>query len=122
METVDIVLASVYLVMAAAVGVLLFSAVYRIKMGEKSPSVVNGIPAGKITLATVIGTIVMLVITFLTGTDNKLTVNGDVYENALWLKVADMFIFTSLMMFVLAAVIVLYGVVRRYFNIKRRRL
>lgn len=122
METVDIVLASVYLVMAAAVGVLLFSAVYRIKMGEKSPSVVNGIPAGKITLATVIGTIVMLVITFLTGTDNKLTVNGNVYENALWLKVADMFIFTSLMMFVLAAVIVLYGVVRRYFNIKRRRL
>lgn len=122
METVDIVLASVYLVMAAAVGVLLFSAVYRIRMGEKSPSVVNGIPAGKITLATVIGTIVMLVITFLTGTDNKLTVNGDIYENTLWLKVADMFIFTSLMMFVLAAVIVLYGVVRRYVNIKRRRL
>lgn len=122
METVDIVLASVYLVMAVAVGVLLFSAVYRIRMGEKSPSVVNGIPAGKITLATVIGTIVMLVITFLTGTDNKLTVNGDIYENTLWLKVADMFIFTSLMMFVLAAVIVLYGVVRRYVNIKRRRL
>lgn len=48
-----------------------------------------------------------LVITFVAGSDAPLTVNGESYDDALWLKVADMFIGTAVALTVVAAAAVM---------------
>ncbi|MCH5311724.1 MAG: hypothetical protein J1E57_07210 [Prevotella sp.] len=113
MEAIDAVLVLMYLMMLAAVAVMVFSIVRSIRLGNKSLSVVNGVPAGRIVGGTVAFTVVLLVITFLAGSSAPLTVNGETYGETLWLKVADMFIFTSSLMFLVAAALIVYGLFRR---------
>jgi len=51
-------------------------------------------------------------LTFLLGSSVPMTVNGKVYADALWLKVADMFIFTGMGLILVAIGAVLYGATR----------
>lgn len=118
MELVDIVLICIYLILAASAGVMVFSVVRRMRLGRKMFVHVNGIPAGKIVMSTVLLTLAVLAVTFLAGSGSPLAVNGGTYADALWLRVADMFIFTSLSMIVAAAAVIVYGIVRRWSDAK----
>jgi len=120
METVDIVLICIYLVMAATIGVLLFSVVRGVCLREKSFTTVNGIPVGRIAAATATGTSAILAVTFLTASEQPLTVNGGQYTEWIWLKTADMFIFTSLLMIAAASAVVVFGIIRRYGNVYKK--
>ena len=73
---------------------------------------VHGIPAKKIFHITWIGTLVLLVATFLLGSSSPMLINGNEYGDSLWLKLSDMFVFTSLLMLLGAIVAVLFGATR----------
>lgn len=115
---VDIILIVVYLMLTATVGVLVFSVVRSGYMGGKSFMVVNGIPVGKIFAAITVVLIAVLALTFALGSDNVLYVNGKTYSECFWLKAADMFIYTSALMLIVASALVVYGIFRRNRNVR----
>ena len=106
------VLLLMYGIVLAAVVVLGCAIYHTLKTRGRGERVDNGIPVKKIAYVVAIGTMVVLLLTFLLGSSVPMTVNGKVYADALWLKVADMFIFTSMGMILVAIGAVLYGATR----------
>ena len=48
-------------------------------------------------------TVALMVLTFLLGSTSPILVNGAVYDNAFWLKTANMFVWSSIIMILIAA-------------------
>lgn len=116
---IDVVLIIMYLMMAVAIAALVFSVVRSMRLGGRTLSVVNGIPSGKIILGTVAGVAVVMAVAFLTGSGDVLSINGKEYSQWFWLKAADMFINTSLLLLAVAAVLVVYGIFRRRGHVQK---
>ena len=90
----------------------LFTIVNSYRKNASKEKMVHGIPAKKIFHITWIGTLVLLVATFLLGSSSPMLINGNEYGDWLWLKLSDMFVFTSLLMLLGAIVAVLFGATR----------
>ena len=57
-----------------------------------------------------------LVIAFLIGSSQGVEVNGKQYDDALWLRTADMFVIASVAMIVLAVGLVAFASIKSYLN------
>ena len=104
----DLVLVLMYLMTAIALGVAVYSVVKggRTRSSEK---IVNGVPVAKIAWGTVAFVAVLLVVTFIAGSSEPLKVNGTLFSDAFWLRITDMFIYTSLLLIAVAVVAVGYS-------------
>lgn len=80
----------------------------------KGEAVSNGIPVRKISFAVIGVLVVLLAGTFALGSVKPIMVNGVDFADRLWLRVADMFINTSLVLLVLAIAAVVFGASRYY--------
>ncbi len=100
------------LLVAVAFVVTVFSAVSGMRKNRDEARVVNGVPAARIAWATAAGTLVLMLVTLALGSAAPLTVNGAEYTDALWLRVADMFVNTSIVMTGLAVAAVAFGATR----------
>lgn len=103
-----------YMLLLVAVALVLgvYSFVRSAVMNRKENRVVNNIPAHRIAVATVVGTIVLLALTFALSGTGTLTVNGAKYTNMLGLRASGMFIDTSLALIALAIAAVAFGAIR----------
>ena len=72
----------------------------------------NGIPVRRIFRITWIGTLAVLLLTFLLGGSAPMLINGENYADWLWLKLSDMFVITSLLMLVAGIGAVCFGATR----------
>lgn len=54
-------------------------------------------------------TVVLLVVTYLAGSDQPLMVNGALFKDSFWLKVTDMLIVSSVILIIVAAGFVCFG-------------
>ena len=99
----DIVLIFIYLMVVGAVGVLVFS-LYKAAKIRSAEKVVNGIPVARIKRWSAMAFVAMLVLAYVAGSADPLSVNG------MWLKVADMFIYTVFAMLLAAVVAVAVSV------------
>lgn len=108
---------SLLLIVCAAVAAL-FSAVKAMRVSS-SEKIENGIPVKKISYITAASTGLMLAITFAFGSSSPLSINGKMYSDAFWLKAADMFVSTSLILLFAAIAAVVYGSTR-YIRKKQR--
>ena len=106
---IDIELVLVYVVLLIALVFMAGSALRSFRLRDKSQNVVNNIPVTKIGYATLALLIVCLALTFLLGSSQPLALNGERYTSTFWLKAADMFIYTSLILILIAAGAVIYG-------------
>lgn len=100
------------LLVAVAFVVTVLSAVSGMRKSRDEARVVNGVPAARIVWATAGGTLVLMLVTLILGSTAPLAVNGEQYTDTLWLRVADMFVNTSLIMTVIAIVAVAFGATR----------
>ena len=107
----DVVLWLLYIMTFLAVSVAVCAVVrgYRRRSRE---SVVNGIPVARIAWGTLALLVVLLVLTFLIGSSSPVTVNGKTFADVFWLKATDMFIYTILLLLVVAAGAVGYSAMR----------
>ena len=83
-------------------------------------SVVNGIPVRRIAVGVTTFTILLMAVTFMFGSSDAVDINGDKYQNVFWLKVADMFVNSVLVMLVLSVAAVVFGATR-YLRKKDRK-
>lgn len=98
-----------YIVLVAAVVVVAWSMARGFKTSGGRQTRFNNIPTRRISLCVSAGTIVLMLLTFALGSSQPMRINGANYTDAFWLKVSDMFIFTSGLLIVAAIVAVAYG-------------
>lgn len=96
----DLMLWLMYLAIAVALGVTVYSVWHGMRTRRKGDDIINGVPAGKIGWCVAIGFVVCLVVTFLLGSSDPVVTNGQRFADAFWLKVTDMFIYTSILLII----------------------
>lgn len=111
----NIILIITYLLIIGTIGLTVFSLVMAYRNRNKSAAVVNNVPAARIAYIISGSVVLLLVLTFLLGSSAPMTINGVQYAQTLWLKAADMFIYTALIMLIAAIAAVAYTSL----NIKR---
>ena len=96
----DVMLGLMYLAIAIALGVTAYSVWHGMRNRRKGDDVINRVPAGRIGWCVAIGLVVCLVLTFLLGSSAPVVTNGVRFTDTLWLKVTDMFIYTSTLLII----------------------
>ena len=98
-----------YLLIIGTLALTIFSLVMAYRNRNKSAAVVNNVPATRIAYIISGGVVALLILTFLLGSSTPMVINGEQYTQALWLKTADMFIFTAIILLVVAIATVAYS-------------
>ena len=76
-----------------------------------TPAVVNGIHGKRITLGVTLGTIALMAIIFALPS-SSIYVNGELFEEKLWLRAANMFVVASVLLIIIGIGAILFGVIR----------
>ncbi|MBQ9637434.1 MAG: hypothetical protein IJV36_06020 [Prevotella sp.] len=106
---IDLLLYLIYGMLALAAMLTTWSTL-RSLVRNRGEAVEWGIPVRLIGWLIVAGLLVVLVLTFVLGDASPLAINGRTYADGLWLRVADMLINTSIVLIIVAALGVLFGV------------
>ena len=94
----DIMLWLMYIAVAAALVVTGLSVLKTLRQRTKDDEIINGVPQTRIAWTVGFIFVAILVVTFLLGSSTPLITNGQWYTNTFWLKVTDMFIYTSIIL------------------------
>ncbi|MBQ9644746.1 MAG: hypothetical protein IJV24_00110 [Prevotella sp.] len=105
---IDLLFYVIYAMLAMAVGLTGWSVVRSLTC-NRSEAVVGRIPVRSIAWATVALLAVVLAVSYACGSTQPMVVNGQTFVNGFWLRVADMFIYTSAVLIAVAVVGVLFG-------------
>ena len=89
-----------YIAIAVAIIVTIVSMVRTVRLRTKDEEVVNGVPRTRMAWIIVVAFLLCLVLTFLLGSAEPVTTNGKLFTDTFWLKAADMFIYTSLILII----------------------
>ena len=110
---IDVLLWTVYLLMAGAVGVALWSAVHGVRTHERSVDALASRRTSMIGYVTAGFVAVVLVVTCLLGSTQPVVSNGKPFTDELWLRLSDMFIYTSILLICVCSAIVVAAKFRR---------
>lgn len=105
----DAVLWFIYILVAGACVAAFCSLIRAVRQRNGADNVVNNLPAAKIKRGTFLLLAVLLALTFLLGSTEPVLVNGVKYTDSVWLKLTDMFLNTSVVLIVIAALGVAFG-------------
>ena len=96
----DIMLWLMYIAVAVALVVTVVSVVKTLRLRTKDDEVVNGVPRTRMAWVVGVAFLLCLVLTFVLGSSEPVRTNGELVTDAFWLKAADMFIYTSLILII----------------------
>lgn len=116
----NLLLATMWIFFLLALCLAIYSFVRAGKRKSKGEMKMNGIPAGNIVWITWGGTLALLVLTFVLGSSGMILINGQAFTDWLWLKLSDMFIWSSATLLLCAIGAVLFGATR-YIRKDRKR-
>lgn len=105
----DAILLLGYGSIVGAVGIAIWSVGRTLRLRGKSESHHNNIPVKRMNYIVAFGVCALLLTSFLVGSSAGLVINGITYADGFWLKIADMFIYTSGCMIIGAVGAVVYG-------------
>lgn len=110
----DLVIITMWVLFAGTLAIAGFSLFKAIRSTAKSESVVNNIPVRKISIVVFSATLLCLVLTFVLGSSEAMQINGEEFTDRFWLKAADMFVSSSIILLVSAIGVVIFGATRYY--------
>lgn len=105
----DVVIVFMEVLVLATACCAVWSLVRGLKIRGKGEKQENNVPTKKIGYSVTIGTVLLLLLTFLLGSSDRMSVNGVPYAHVFWLKVADMLISSSLVLMVVAVGAMIFG-------------
>lgn len=105
----DVVLVFMYVLVFGAAALAVAAVAIGLKRCGRTQSVVNNIPAARISWGTAVLLALSLLVTFALGSSKPVMVNGVEYTDAFWLKATDMFINTSFVLLFVAVCGVVFG-------------
>ncbi|MBR1469100.1 MAG: hypothetical protein IJ605_03165 [Prevotella sp.] len=95
----------------AAICAVVWSVVLTIRRKVKRPQRKTA-SSRWISLAVMVGTLLLLILSFLFASPASLLINGSPYTDSFWLRVADMFIISTAVLAVVAVVALVVGKLR----------
>lgn len=104
----DVLIVFMYVMVVAAMVIAIASVVRGMKMRSVSADT-NGIPESKIMYYTAGGTVALLVLSFVLSSSAPVHTGEGNYSDVFWLKVTDMFLYTTYILLFAAAMAALYG-------------
>ena len=107
-----VLIAFMILLTVVAVAIALIAACRSLKKNRRAAKVVDGIHAARLARTVVAVVIVSLVLTFALGSTQPVAVNGAAYDDSFWLRAADMFVNSSLLLIAVAVAAVVFGATR----------
>lgn len=110
----NVLLIFMFLLFVGAICLAAWSIFNSLKKRGKGEKLQNGIPVKRNAYIVVIGTFILLICTFLLSSKAPILVNGKAYENVWWLRLSDMFIWTSGILIIIAFVTVVFGASRNW--------
>ena len=113
----DAVIIFVILLIITALAVTAFAVAGEIRRHDRDTANANNIPSRRIAAVTAAVTAACMSVTFIAGSAHPMFANGTQYTTAFWLKAADMFIITGIIL-IAAAIIMVITERIRYNNIK----
>ncbi len=96
----DIMLWLMYIAIVVAVILTIVSMARTVRLRTKDEEVVNGVPRTRMAWIVIVAFLLCLVLTFLLGSSEPVKTNGELFTDTFWLKAADMFIYTSLILII----------------------
>ena len=105
--------------LAAVIAVLWAVVMAARKRGSGLAKTENRVPARRIAMLMLAGTFVLLLLTFALGSSVPVLINGKSFDNFFWLRAADMFICSSGVLLVVAALAYVYAEVKTKMNAER---
>ncbi len=105
----DVLIGLMWTFLLFAVVVAVYAVVKANRYAGKEADQSNGIPAAKIVRTTWLGTLLLLVLTFVCGSSAPMLINGEAYDDWFWVKASDMFVLSSVILLVVGVAAVLYG-------------
>ena len=103
---IDVVIIAMYVLLAVAAALCVWSAWNGVRTHQRrrSTRIASGVAGA---------TALLLLLTYLLGSTRPLVSNGKVFDDALWLRLADMFIYSSIILIAACSVIVVIARFRR---------
>lgn len=108
----NVLLTFVSLLMLVAIGMGGWMIVNSMKRRNKEEFISNGIPVVRNAFLLMAATVLLLLLTFVLGSSSTIQINGKPFTDVFWLKVADMFVWSSVVLMLVAVGVVVYGYVR----------
>lgn len=112
----DVVIVLMLLLILAALFLAVATKVLSLRKNH-TDAVVNGIHGKRITWAVVGGTAVLMALTYIAFPANEIIVNGIAFSDGVWLRAANMFVISSLVLVFLAVVAIVVALL-----VNRRRV
>ena len=109
---IDALLYVVYLLLGVVTGLAVWSGLHGVRSHQKTKEPTRGVPARAIAYGVAGLLAVVMLITFLLGSSKW-------FKDVLWLKLTDMFIYTALVMLIVAAIGVVIGASGMMRKVKR---
>lgn len=103
---IDVVIIAMYVLLAVAAALCVWSAWNGVRTHQRRRST-------RIAYGVAGATALLLLLTYLLGSTRPLVSNGKVFDDALWLRLADMFIYSSIILIAACSVIVVIARFRR---------
>ena len=103
---IDIIIILMYVLLAATLAVSVWSAWNGVRTHQRRQSTRIGYGVAAFT-------VVLLAVTWLLGSTRPIVSNGHVFDNPWWLRLTDMFLWSSLILIIVCSVIVVIAKFRR---------
>ena len=111
----DLLLIFMPLLALLALGLSIWAVVRSVrKLRGSGNGIENNVPAARISRSVILGTIGIVVFSFLVASGREMLVNGRPYGDWFWLKVSDMFIYTSVILLLVTIAAAIYGATKYY--------
>ena len=110
---VSIVLYTIYGLLLLAVVLTGWSMVRSLRLQGKEGGWQNGVPARRIAFLTVALLVLTMAITWLLGSTKPLSINGETFSDAFWLKTSDMLIATSIVLIIALGVMGIVSMLKK---------
>jgi uncharacterized membrane protein YidH (DUF202 family) len=104
---VDVVIIAVYVLLAVTLAASLYAAWHGVRTHSRQRSALDLRHASAVSYGSLVLPVVCLFVTYWLGSSEPLTINGHLFTDTFWLRVTDMFIYTSILLIILCFVIVL---------------
>jgi len=96
----DLMLWLMYIALAAAIAVTALSVAKTLRQRTKDDEIINGVHQTRIAWTVAGAFLACLALTFLMGSSAPVRTNGQLFADTFWLKVTDMFIYTTIILII----------------------
>ena len=117
----DLVIVLMILLLVVAIALVIYSKVHSLRTNH-APAIVNGIKGKRVTVIITAGVLALMLLSYLAIPAGKLIINGEEYTDTVWLRMANMFVISSVVLIIAGITAIAYGVLSNMREKKRNTI